>query len=70
MHLQVFFAGAWHDAAVLRFHGGGKHFPVSIEYLFDYIKLPQVTFDSRVDQAVTVNAPVSVIKTEYRLCSA
>lgn len=65
MHLQVFFAAAWHDAAVLRFHGEGKHTAVSIEYLLDYIKLPQVNFDSRVEQAVTVNAPVSVIKTEY-----
>jgi serine/threonine-protein kinase HipA len=65
MLLQTYWDGRWHDAATLNFFGNGKDARVQIEYLLGYLQQTGVIFDSRCEQAVTVNAPVSVIEADY-----
>ncbi|WP_337880949.1 HipA domain-containing protein [Rheinheimera sp.] len=65
MILQLYFNGTWHDAAALRVTGPGKDAAVQIDYLMDYLRQPGVHYDSCAEHAVTVNAPVSAVATEY-----
>lgn len=65
MLLQTYWQGRWHDAATLSFAGKGKDARVQIDYLWAYLQQAGVRFDSRCEQAVTVNAPVTVIETAY-----
>ncbi len=65
MLLQLYWAGSWHDAAMLSFAGTGKDSTVNIDYLPDYLRNPAVQYESHCEQAATVNAAVTAIPTEY-----
>ena len=65
MLLQLYWAGRWHDAAMLSFAGTGKDSTVNIDYLPDYLRNPAVQYESHCEQAATVNAAVTAIPTEY-----
>lgn len=65
MVLQLYWAGRWHDAATLSFAGTGKDSAVYIDYLPDYLRNQAVQYHSSSEQAVSVNAAVTAIPTEY-----
>lgn len=65
MVLQLYWAGRWHDAATLSFAGTGKDSAVYIDYLPDYLRNQAVQYHSFSEQAVSVNAAVTAIPTEY-----
>lgn len=65
MLLQLYWAGRWHDAATLSFAGTGKDSAVYIDYLPDYLRNQAVQYHSSSEQAVSVNAAVTAIPTEY-----
>ena len=65
MLLQLYWAGRWHDAATLSFAGTGKDSAVYIDYLPDYLRDQAVQYHALSEQAVSVNAAVTAIPTEY-----
>lgn len=65
MMLQLYWAGRWHDAATLSFAGNAKDGAVYIDYLPDYLRNKAVQYDSACEQAISVNAAVTAVPTEY-----
>lgn len=62
MHIQIFVNGKWYTAAKVNFKPTGT---IGIDYLPEYLTNQRVPYDSRAEFAVTVNAPVSAIESEY-----
>jgi serine/threonine-protein kinase HipA len=62
MHIQIFANGKWYTAAKINFKPTGT---IGLSYLPEYLASRQVPYDSRAEFAVTVNAPVSAIESEY-----
>lgn len=63
MHLEVYTNGRWRTAAQIEL---GPATAVTIRYLPEYFLDRAIQYDSRAEQAVSVNAPVSPIETSYR----
>jgi len=62
--LQLFNQGRWWDAAELSFGGDQMNSPVTLSYLPDYIRYAP-RYDLRDCWACSVNAPVSILPTDY-----
>ncbi len=63
MQLELYINGRWKTAADIAFGDNGA---VTISYLPHYLMDKTIAFDSRAEQAVSVNAPVSPIETRYK----
>lgn len=62
--LQLFTQGQWHDAAELNFAENALNATVLLDYCFDYI-VKSEKYEAKDNSACSVNAPVSIIPTEY-----
>ncbi|WP_105213115.1 HipA domain-containing protein [Pseudoalteromonas sp. T1lg22] len=62
--LQLFNQGKWWDAATLSFAGEQLNSPVSLSYLPEYV-VAAASYEVKDCWACTVNAPISMIPTEY-----
>lgn len=62
MHIQTFVNGRWYTAAKINFKPTGT---ISFSYLPEYLANSHVAYDSRAEFAISVNAPVSAIESEY-----
>ena len=62
--LQLYNRGKWWDAAEVTFSGEQMNSAVTITYLHDYIA-SNINYDAKDNSACSVNAPVSIIPTDY-----
>ncbi len=63
IQLELYTNGHWLTAADIEF---GNHGEVTLRYLPEYFTDKAIAYDSRAEQALSVNAPVSAIETRYK----